>query len=79
LYTGQSVFGAISGAARGVVRAKTGNLDTVAALAGFAYDSAGRLLVFDFNAAQVPKPAQLQAAANTIDAAAATVASCGCR
>lgn len=79
LYAGQSVFGAISGAARGVVRAKTGNLDTVAALAGLAYDSAGRLLVFDFNAAQVPKAADLQAAANTIDAAAATVASCGCR
>jgi D-alanyl-D-alanine carboxypeptidase/D-alanyl-D-alanine-endopeptidase (penicillin-binding protein 4) len=79
LSAGQSVFGAIGGAARGVVRAKTGNLDTVAALAGIAYDSDGRLLIFAFNAAKVPKAADLQAAANTIDAAAATVASCGCR
>ena len=79
LSAGQSVFGAISGAARGVVRAKTGNLDTVAALAGFAYDADGRLLIFDFDAAKIPKAAQLQAAANTIDSAAEAVASCGCR
>ncbi|HYZ57303.1 MAG TPA: D-alanyl-D-alanine carboxypeptidase/D-alanyl-D-alanine-endopeptidase [Streptosporangiaceae bacterium] len=79
LSAGQSVFGAIGGAARGVVRAKTGNLDTVAALAGFAYDSDGRLLVFVFNAAKLPKAADLQAAANTIDNAAAVVAACGCR
>jgi serine-type D-Ala-D-Ala carboxypeptidase/endopeptidase (penicillin-binding protein 4) len=79
LSTGQSVFGAIGGAARGVVRAKTGNLDTVAALAGFAYDSDGRLLVFAFNAAKVPKAADLQTAADTINAAATAVAACGCR
>jgi D-alanyl-D-alanine carboxypeptidase/D-alanyl-D-alanine-endopeptidase (penicillin-binding protein 4) len=79
LSAGQSVFGAISGAARGVVRAKTGNLDTVAALAGFAYDSDGRLLIFDFDAAKIPKANDLQAAANTIDTAAEAVASCGCR
>ncbi len=79
LSAGQSVFGAITGAARGVVRAKTGNLDTVAALAGFAYDSDGRLLIFDFDAAKVPKASELQAAANSIDAAAEAVASCGCR
>jgi D-alanyl-D-alanine carboxypeptidase/D-alanyl-D-alanine-endopeptidase (penicillin-binding protein 4) len=79
LSAGQSVFGAISGAARGVVRAKTGNLDTVAALAGYAYDADGRLLIFDFDAAKVPKLKDLQAAANTIDSAAEAVASCGCR
>jgi D-alanyl-D-alanine carboxypeptidase/D-alanyl-D-alanine-endopeptidase (penicillin-binding protein 4) len=79
LSAGQSVFGAIGGAARGAVRAKTGNLDTVAALAGLAYDSDGRLLVFVFNAAKVPNAAELQAAANTIDNAAAAVAACGCR
>jgi serine-type D-Ala-D-Ala carboxypeptidase/endopeptidase (penicillin-binding protein 4) len=79
LLAGQSVFGAISGAARGVVRAKTGNLDTVAALAGFAYDTDGRLLIFDFDAAKIPKAAQLQTAADTIDSAAEAVASCGCR
>jgi D-alanyl-D-alanine carboxypeptidase len=79
LSAGQSVFGAIGGTARGVVRAKTGNLDTVAALAGLAYDSNGHLLLFDFNAAKVPKAAELQAAADTIDTAAATIAACGCR
>jgi serine-type D-Ala-D-Ala carboxypeptidase/endopeptidase (penicillin-binding protein 4) len=79
LAEGQSVFGAISGASLGVVRAKTGNLDTVAALAGFAYDADGRLLIFDFDAAKIPKAAQLQTAANTVDAAATALASCGCR
>jgi D-alanyl-D-alanine carboxypeptidase/D-alanyl-D-alanine-endopeptidase (penicillin-binding protein 4) len=79
LSAGQSVFGAIGGAALGVVRAKTGNLDTVAALAGIAYDTGGRLLIFDFDAAKIPKAKQLQAAANTINEAAAAVAACGCR
>jgi len=79
LSAGQSVFGGIRGPARGVVRAKTGNLTTVAALAGFAYDSDGRLLEFVFNAAHVPRPAALQMAANTINDAAAALASCGCR
>ena len=79
LSAGQSVFGAIGGPARGVVRAKTGNLTTVAALAGFAYDSDGRLLEFVFNAANIPHPADLQTAANTINTAAAALASCGCR
>jgi len=79
LSTGQSVFGAIGGAARGVVRAKTGNLTTVAALAGFAYDRDGRLLEFVFNAAHIPTAASLQTAANTINAAAETLAACGCR
>ena len=79
LSAGQSVFGAIGGSARGVVRAKTGNLTTVAALAGFAYDRDGRLLVFVFNAASIPHAADLQSAANTINAAAAALATCGCR
>jgi D-alanyl-D-alanine carboxypeptidase/D-alanyl-D-alanine-endopeptidase (penicillin-binding protein 4) len=79
LSTGQSVFGAIGGPARGVVRAKTGNLTTVAALAGFAYDRDGRLLEFVFNAAHIPTAASLQTAANTINAAAETLAACGCR
>jgi D-alanyl-D-alanine carboxypeptidase/D-alanyl-D-alanine-endopeptidase (penicillin-binding protein 4) len=79
LSTGQSVFGAIGGPARGVVRAKTGNLTTVAALAGFAYDSDGRLLEFVFNAAHIPTAASLQTAANTINNAAETLAACGCR
>ena len=79
LSAGQSVFGSIGGPARGVVRAKTGNLSTVAALAGFAYDADGRLLAFVFNAANIPSAADLQTAADTLNGAAAVIASCGCR
>lgn len=78
LSQGESVFGAIGGQARGVVRAKTGNLSTVAALAGLAYDADGRVLVFAFDAASVPQ-ADLQTAANTLNDAATVLASCGCR
>jgi D-alanyl-D-alanine carboxypeptidase/D-alanyl-D-alanine-endopeptidase (penicillin-binding protein 4) len=79
LSTGDSVFGGIGGAARGVVRAKTGNLSTVAALAGLVYDRSGRLLIFAIMAPQVPGAAMLQTAANAIDSAATALASCGCR
>jgi serine-type D-Ala-D-Ala carboxypeptidase/endopeptidase (penicillin-binding protein 4) len=79
LAAGQSVFGGIGGAARGVVRAKTGNLTTVAALAGLAYDRSGTLLVFAIMTPQVPGPAMLQTAAGAIDAAAGALAGCGCR
>jgi D-alanyl-D-alanine carboxypeptidase/D-alanyl-D-alanine-endopeptidase (penicillin-binding protein 4) len=74
-----SVFGAISGAARGVVRAKTGNLATVATLAGLVYDRDGRLLIFAIMAPQVPGAAMLPVAAGAINAAAAGLADCGCR
>ncbi len=61
LLAGNSVFGGIGqsdgGAARGVVRAKTGNLSTVATLAGLVYDRAGRLLLFAIMAPRVPGPA----------------------
>jgi D-alanyl-D-alanine carboxypeptidase/D-alanyl-D-alanine-endopeptidase (penicillin-binding protein 4) len=83
LSKGGSVFGGIggiaNGTARGIVRAKTGNLATVATLAGLAYDKDGRLLFFAFMAPQVPTALQLQQAANDIDAAAAGLATCGCR
>jgi D-alanyl-D-alanine carboxypeptidase/D-alanyl-D-alanine-endopeptidase (penicillin-binding protein 4) len=79
LSAGGSVFGGIGGAARGVVRAKTGNLTTVAALAGLVYDRSGRLLVFAIMAPRVPGAAMLQTAADAIDAAAAGLAACGCR
>ena len=74
-----SVFGAIGGAARGVVRAKTGNLATVATLAGLVYDKDGRVLIFAIMAPQVPGVAMLPAAAGAINAAAAGLADCGCR
>jgi D-alanyl-D-alanine carboxypeptidase/D-alanyl-D-alanine-endopeptidase (penicillin-binding protein 4) len=79
LSEGQSVFGGIGGSARGVVRAKTGNLSTVAALAGLVYDRNGRVLVFAFNAARVPSAGDLDSAADTLNDAATALASCGCR
>jgi serine-type D-Ala-D-Ala carboxypeptidase/endopeptidase (penicillin-binding protein 4) len=83
LSSGDSDFGGIgglaSGSARGVVRAKTGNLSTVATLAGLAYDRSGRLLIFAIMAPQVPGAGLLQDAADAIDSAAAGLAGCGCR
>lgn len=78
LSAGESDFGEIGGAALGVVRAKTGNLATVATLAGLAYDRSGDLLLFAIMAPQVPSADQLKPAANAIDAAAAGLAECGC-
>jgi D-alanyl-D-alanine carboxypeptidase/D-alanyl-D-alanine-endopeptidase (penicillin-binding protein 4) len=83
LSAGDSDFGAIAGlgggAARGVVRAKTGNLGTVADLAGIAYAADGRLLLFAIMAPQVPGAGSLPRAAAAIDSAAAGLARCGCR
>ena len=83
LSAGQSDFGGIGslggGAARGVVRAKTGNLGTVADLAGLAYDRNGDLLLFAIMAPRVPGAGQLQNAADALDSAAAGLAQCGCR
>lgn len=78
LSAGGSVFGAPGGAARGVVRAKTGNLQTVATLAGLVQDRDGRLLAFAIMADQVRSPASLGKAANAIDRAVAGLAACGC-
>jgi D-alanyl-D-alanine carboxypeptidase/D-alanyl-D-alanine-endopeptidase (penicillin-binding protein 4) len=78
LSAGDSDFGGIGGPARGVVRAKTGNLATVATLSGLAYDRAGDLLLFAIMAPQVPSADQLQPAADAIDNAAAGLADCGC-
>jgi D-alanyl-D-alanine carboxypeptidase/D-alanyl-D-alanine-endopeptidase (penicillin-binding protein 4) len=79
LSAGQSVFAGIGGAALGAVRAKTGNLSTVASLAGLVYDRSGAVLVFAFMADQIPSAALLQRAADQIDAAATALAACGCR
>jgi serine-type D-Ala-D-Ala carboxypeptidase/endopeptidase (penicillin-binding protein 4) len=75
----ESVFSRISGAALGSIRAKTGNLGTVAALAGLAYDKSGEVLVFAFMADQIPSAGVLEDAANAIDAAASRLVGCGCR
>ncbi len=79
LSAGQSVFSGIGGAALGSVRAKTGNLGTVTALAGLVSDASGATLAFAFMADQVPSAAMLRAAASAIDNAAAALAGCGCR
>ena len=78
LAPGQSVFGHFRAPALGMVQAKTGNLDTVAALAGLAYDQQGQVLAFAFMADQV-SPASLPQAAADIDAMATALAGCGCR
>jgi D-alanyl-D-alanine carboxypeptidase/D-alanyl-D-alanine-endopeptidase (penicillin-binding protein 4) len=79
LSASQSVFSGIGGAALGSVRAKTGNLGTVTALAGLVTDKNSRTLVFAFMADQIPAAGMLRTAANAIDAAAAALANCGCR
>jgi len=62
----------------GVVRAKTGSLTGVTALAGTVVTRSGRLLAFAFMADRVPPPATLAARA-TMDRMAAVLAGCGCR
>ena len=79
LSAGQSVFSGIGGAALGSVRAKTGNLGTVTALAGIVSDKTGATLVFAFMADQIPSAGVLTEAASAIDRAAAVLAGCGCR
>ncbi|HEY1622988.1 MAG TPA: D-alanyl-D-alanine carboxypeptidase/D-alanyl-D-alanine-endopeptidase [Streptosporangiaceae bacterium] len=76
LAPGGSVFGGIDGTALGMIRAKTGNLASVASLAGVAYDKDGTLLAFAFMA---DRATSLDGAASAIDDAAAELAGCGCR
>ena len=78
LAPGQSVFSGFTARSRGLVRAKTGNLSSVATLAGLVYDASGRLLAFAFMTDQVP-PASLGKAAGGLDRMASALAGCGCR
>jgi serine-type D-Ala-D-Ala carboxypeptidase/endopeptidase (penicillin-binding protein 4) len=78
LSAGGSVFGAGGPASRGVVRAKTGNLSTVAALAGIAYAKNGQLLSFAVMADKIAE-ASLVPAASSMVTMAGVLASCGCR
>ena len=61
-----------------MVRAKTGNLSTVAALAGTAYARDGQLLAFAIMADKIPQNG-LGTAATTMVDLASTLAGCGCR
>jgi D-alanyl-D-alanine carboxypeptidase/D-alanyl-D-alanine-endopeptidase (penicillin-binding protein 4) len=76
----QGRFSGAASAAQGEVRAKTGSMTGVSALAGLATDAAGRMLVFAFVADQVPggDPDSL-AARIALDQAVAALAGCGCR
>jgi D-alanyl-D-alanine carboxypeptidase/D-alanyl-D-alanine-endopeptidase (penicillin-binding protein 4) len=78
LAPGQSVFGDVGEPGLGVIQAKTGNLSSVATLAGLVNDASGRLLAFAFMTNQVPA-ARLPKAAAGIDALASALARCGCR
>ncbi len=64
--------------AAGVVRAKTGTLLGVSALAGLLRTADGRLLAFDLTADAVPIGAT-RAAERALDRLAAGMAACGCR
>jgi D-alanyl-D-alanine carboxypeptidase/D-alanyl-D-alanine-endopeptidase (penicillin-binding protein 4) len=64
--------------AGGVVRAKTGTLDGVSALAGLVRTRDGRLLAFDVTADGVPLGATVPAQ-RALDGVATALASCGCR
>jgi serine-type D-Ala-D-Ala carboxypeptidase/endopeptidase (penicillin-binding protein 4) len=65
-----------AGPALGMVRAKTGNLETVIALAGVAYAKDGQLLGF---AVMADRLRSLPAAGQTLAGIANVLAGCGCR
>jgi len=78
LAAGGSVFGETGQAAWGVVRAKTGNLDTVTALAGIVAARSGQLLSFAVMADQLGTGG-LNAAGAQLARVATALAGCGCR
>jgi D-alanyl-D-alanine carboxypeptidase/D-alanyl-D-alanine-endopeptidase (penicillin-binding protein 4) len=77
LAPGGSVFAEAGPAALGVVRAKTGNLDSVAALAGIAYAGNGELLAFAVMADHLQSGGLARAGVQVARVATA-LAACGC-
>jgi len=78
--TDRFVPGTDSARGAGVVRAKTGTLTGVSALAGLVHDADGRQLVFAMIADQVaPSGAGTVDAEAALDVVASTLARCGCR
>ncbi len=73
---GSTSFFSGGSAGLGMVRAKTGNLSTVAALAGVAYARDGQLLAFAVMADQISNLASAEA---DMGALANVLAGCGCR
>jgi serine-type D-Ala-D-Ala carboxypeptidase/endopeptidase (penicillin-binding protein 4) len=78
LAPGGSVFPDVGEAGLGLVRAKTGNLETVVSLAGLAQDRDGELFAFAFMADQLPKTG-LDTGAGDLTRLATSLAACGCR
>ena len=72
----QDRFTGNAAVADGAVRAKTGSLTGVSALAGVLTDKDGRQLIFAFVADQAPSEGPTRAA---IDDLAAALVGCGCR
>jgi serine-type D-Ala-D-Ala carboxypeptidase/endopeptidase (penicillin-binding protein 4) len=77
LAPGGSVFPDVGRAGLGVVRAKTGNLSTVVALAGIAQARDGQLFAFAFMADRLGS-AGLDAGAADLTRLATSLAGCGC-
>ncbi|HEU4337191.1 MAG TPA: D-alanyl-D-alanine carboxypeptidase, partial [Nocardioides sp.] len=78
-FTGSLTFRFSDGpaVARGLVRAKTGTLTGVHALAGIAVDREGRPLAFVFAADKAP-PLERLDSQEALDRAAASLAACRC-
>jgi D-alanyl-D-alanine carboxypeptidase/D-alanyl-D-alanine-endopeptidase (penicillin-binding protein 4) len=77
LAPGQSVFPDVGRAGLGLVRAKTGNLQTVVSLAGITQAADGQTFAFAFMADRL-KASALLSGASDLTGLATAVAGCGC-